>query len=238
MNCDKTFFENDDRSSIVRCFHVCKHFGEGRTVFNDASYLASGNGVSFILGPGGSGKSTFVKLLAGMETPQDGQIWIGDKNLGHLPPKEAARLRRRLGIVMQEPKLMMDETVAANIALPLEIAGMDRSLIEKKVHRIARAIGLESKKAFLCRYLSTSERRLTAVGRACVTDPFLLLADEPASQLDEHARKRIALLFDELNVTGSTVLIVSRDNSFPSMFPGCHIAVIEEGRIEKKATLP
>ncbi len=237
MNSKNAIFENHDRSPVVRCFHVCKRSREGGVVFDDASFVASAGGIYFILGRGGAGKTSLVKLLAGLEAPQNGQVWIDGKNVQHLSRRELARLRRRMGIVMQDAKLLMDESVAANIALPLEISGMDRAIIEKKVSRIVRAVGLRSKRGVLCRNLSSSERQLTVVARACVNDPFLLIADEPVSQLDDDARNTVVELFDKLNMTGSTLLIASGDDSLPSMFPDCRISVIDEGKIEKKATI-
>lgn len=223
--------ESRDTTALVRCYHIGKKFRHGPEIFTDATVFVPAGGVFSLSGPSGAGKSVFVKLLIGIEQPDQGQIWVEDRNLRHLSAMESARLRRRIGVIPQETRLIMDETVGANVALPLEINGMDRSLRLRKVHSILRSVGLEYRDTALCSRLSASERKLVAIARAAVRDPFLLIADDPFPGLDDQAVRRTIETLKRLSVSGTTLIVTGRNDVLREAFPGCRSSVIRGGAI-------
>jgi len=231
---DASSSEKGDTTALVRCYHVEKEFQGGPKVFRDATVHVPRRAVFLLSGPAGAGKSVFVRLLLGLEQPDGGQIWIENRNLRRLSAQDCARLRRRTGIVLQETRLLMSETVGANIALPLEIIGMEPSVAARRVRSILRSFGLEYRDSAVCRNLSTSRRKLVAIARATVHDPFLLIADEPFEGMDEPDVMKAVDVMKRLNMSGTTLILTGRVDTLGEAFPGCRRGVIVDGKIEEE----
>src|SRR5512146_527634 len=151
----------------------------------------------FLTGPSGAGKSTLLKLLYGALTPSRGQILIDGQNLTRLKPSQLPYLRRTIGVVFQDFKLLPNRTVLENVAIALEVLGWGKKDIGKKVYHILKQMGLEHKVNATPLRLSGGEQQRVALARALVNDPKILLADEPTGNLDEENKQHIFAIFKE-----------------------------------------
>jgi cell division transport system ATP-binding protein len=163
----------------------------------------------FLTGPSGAGKSTILKLLYMDERPTEGEVRISGFSSRTIRRREIAKLRRRLGIVFQDFRLLEDRTAAANVAFALEVTGTAAATIPAKVGRVLTQVGLASKMDALPRELSGGEQQRVAIARALVNDPFVLVADEPTGNLDERATRGIFQLLREINASGTAVVMAT-----------------------------
>jgi cell division transport system ATP-binding protein len=183
----------------------------------------------FITGPSGAGKTTLIKVLLGMEPVNQGSVLLDGRNLDRLPRNELPQLRRRLGVVFQDFRLLQNHTAFQNVALPLEVSGCAPGYIRKKVNQVLRFVRLEKKAQTPCCRLSGGEQQRVAVARAAVNDPLLLLADEPTGNLDAQASQEVLTLLVSLNTQGTTVIVATHDRTFQSLVPGSRVGSIEGG---------
>jgi len=165
----------------------------------------------FLTGASGAGKSTLLKLVYGAVTPVRGHVIVGGQNLTRLPRKQIPFLRRNIGVVFQDFKLLNNRSVFDNVALTLEVLGWESKDIGKKVFHILKRLGIEGKKDVAPLRLSGGEQQRVALARALVNDPKILLADEPTGNLDTANKDQILNIFREANIRGTTVLIASHD---------------------------
>jgi len=163
----------------------------------------------FITGPSGAGKTTLLKLIFGAEPPTEGQIVINGINLSRIRGTKLDRLRRKMGFVFQDFKLLSRRTVFQNVALALEVTGEKGSVVRKKTHQMLRAVGLAAKEAAYPIELSGGEQQRVAIARAMINDPLILLADEPTGNLDPDITRDIMVLFRSINLRGTTVVIAT-----------------------------
>jgi cell division transport system ATP-binding protein len=165
----------------------------------------------FLTGPSGAGKSTLLKLVYGAVEPARGHVVVDGQNLTRLPRKQIPYLRRNIGVVFQDFKLLNSRSVFDNVALTLEVLGWESRDIGKKVFHILKRLGIEHKKDVVPLRLSGGEQQRVALARALVNDPKILLADEPTGNLDDSNKDQILAIFREANIRGTTVLIASHD---------------------------
>jgi len=163
----------------------------------------------FITGPSGAGKTTLLKLIFGAEPPTEGQIVINGINLSRIRGTKLDLLRRKMGFVFQDFKLLSRRTVFQNVALALEVTGEKGSVVRKKTHQMLRAVGLAAKEAAYPIELSGGEQQRVAIARAMINDPLILLADEPTGNLDPDITRDIMVLFRSINLRGTTVVIAT-----------------------------
>jgi len=163
----------------------------------------------FITGPSGAGKTTLLRLLFGAERPTEGQILIDRINLNRINRLNLDLLRRRIGFVFQDFKLLPRKTVFQNVAIALEVIGERSSLVRKKTHQTLRAVGLSKKEEAYPLQLSGGEQQRVAIARAVVNNPLILLADEPTGNLDPDITRDIMILFRSINLRGTTVVIAT-----------------------------
>lgn len=163
----------------------------------------------FITGPSGAGKTTLLRLLFGAERPSEGQILIDRINLNRISRLNLDLLRRRIGFVFQDFKLLPRKTVFQNVALALEVIGERSALVRKKTHQMLRAVGLSKKEEAYPLQLSGGEQQRVAIARAVVNNPLILLADEPTGNLDPDITRDIMILFRSINLRGTTVVIAT-----------------------------
>ncbi len=165
----------------------------------------------FLTGSSGAGKSTLLKLVYGAVEPIRGHIVVDGQNLSRMPRKNLPLLRRNIGVVFQDFKLLNNRSVFDNVALTLEVLGWESKDIGKKVYHVLKRLGIEHKMDAAPLRLSGGEQQRVALARALVNEPRILLADEPTGNLDESNKSQILQIFKEANIRGTTVLIATHD---------------------------
>ncbi len=177
------------------------------TILNDVSLSVKRGQTAAVVGPSGAGKSTLLALLAGLDEPTSGEVWLGDIELTSLDEDGRARLRnRQVGFVFQSFHLLPSLTALENVLLPLELSGVDHEA--ERASEALEQVGLESRLHHYPRQLSGGEKQRVAIARAFVTEPALLFADEPTGNLDNKTGERIMSLLFELNAAAATTLVL------------------------------
>ncbi len=198
-------------SGILRVANVSKEYPRSGMALRDVSFEMQKGEFVFLVGHSGAGKSTLLKLLTMAERPTTGEVRVsGYSSLG-ITPREVPHLRRRLGVVFQDFRLLPDRTAEQNIAFALEVTGTPSSQIAPKVARLLTQVGLASRATAYPHELSGGEQQRVAIARALANDPFLLLADEPTGNLDDRATHAIYLLLREISARGTSVLMATHD---------------------------
>ncbi|HWL66227.1 MAG TPA: cell division ATP-binding protein FtsE [Actinomycetota bacterium] len=184
----------------------------------------------FIVGPSGSGKSTMMKLLTKEEEPTGGEIYVAGKNLATLPRWRVPYLRRNVGCVFQDFKLLPSKTVFENVAFGLEVIGRPRSVVQRQVPQILELVGLGEKLDRFPEELSGGEQQRVSIARAFVNRPLILLADEPTGNLDPATSVGIMRLLDRINRTGTTVVMATHDHAIVDSMRR-RVVELEDGKI-------
>ncbi|MDD2852087.1 MAG: cell division ATP-binding protein FtsE [Desulfuromonadaceae bacterium] len=165
----------------------------------------------FLTGPSGAGKTSLLRLLYAALTPNRGQILIDGQNISRMTAPQIPLLRRSIGVVFQDFKLLQNRTVFENVAITLEVLGWGRGDIGKKTMYMLKLLGIESKYNLVTQRLSGGEQQRVALARALVNDPKILLADEPTGNLDDANKNQILNIFKEANIRGTTVVVATHD---------------------------
>ena len=198
---------------MIKLDNVSKRYKNDVVALRDASAdIAKGEFV-FLVGPSGSGKSTFIRLLNKEEAPDEGQIWVAGKDIAKLSPWKVPFLRRNIGCIFQDFKLLPSRNVYENVAFALEVIGRPRHVIQSQVPAILELVGLGKKFKNLPHELSGGEQQRVSIARAFVNRPLILLADEPTGNLDPTTSVGIMRLLDRINRTGTTVVMATHDQS-------------------------
>jgi cell division transport system ATP-binding protein len=215
---------------MIQLFHVYKEYaGEGLALVDVSLQVPKGEFV-FVTGPSGAGKSTLLKLVFCAEPPSGGQLLVFGRNVAKLGPSGVPFLRRNIGVVFQDFKLLPDRTVAENVAFPLEVRGLAAAEVRRRVTAILRSVGLDHKQRRFPLSLSGGEQQRVAVARALVADPALLLADEPTGNLDPDRTLEVMDLLEDANARGTTVVVATHDRSLLQRYKKRVIA-LEAGRV-------
>ncbi len=193
---------------MIQLFQVSKRFGSNLALSEIGLRIRRGEFV-FITGPSGAGKTTLLRLIFGAEKPTDGQTLINGINLTRINRLKLDLLRRKIGYVFQDFKLLNTKTVYQNVALALEVTGERSVIIRKKCHQALRAVGLSKKEKAYPLQISGGEQQRTAIARAIINEPLILLADEPTGNLDPEITREIMVLFRSINLRGTTVVIAT-----------------------------
>ena len=196
---------------MIKFVRVYKAFPSGSLALRDMSFHVAKGEFVFLTGHSGAGKSTVLRLIYAEHLPTQGEVRISGFNTAKLNRREVSRLRRRLGIVFQDFRLLEDRTAEDNVAFALEVTGAKRSVIAPKVMRVLAQVGLTAKAHQYSNELSGGEQQRVAIARALVNDPFVLLADEPAGNLDERATRGVFRLLRDINANGTAVLMATHD---------------------------
>ena len=211
-------------------FHVFKSFpGDPPALVDVNLHIEKGEFV-FLTGPSGAGKSTLLKLIFCAEKATDGQILVGGRNTARIRGSAVPYLRRNIGVVFQDFKLLPQRTVLENVSFALDVLGTPRQVAREKVQRMLKLVGLENKANSYPPKLSGGEQQRVVIARALVNDPTILLADEPTGNLDPKLAMEIMDLLNEVNVRGTTVVVATHDPSLLSRFPRRTIR-LEKGRV-------
>src|SRR6266536_1239686 len=198
---------------MIRLDNVTKVYKETLKALEGISIEIGKGEFVFVVGPSGSGKSTLIRLLLKEEEPTGGDIYVAGKHIGKLSPWKVPYLRRNLGTVFQDFKLLPDKNVFDNVAFALQVIGKPRHVIEQRVPEILELVGLGDKMSNYPDELSGGEQQRVSIARAFVNRPLILLADEPTGNLDPATSVGIMRLLDRINRTGTTVVMATHDRS-------------------------
>ena len=198
---------------MIRLENVTKIYkGEVPALRNASADIAKGEFV-FLVGASGSGKSTMLRLMNRAEQPSEGIVWVAGKDINELPPWRVPHLRRDIGSVFQDFKLLPNKTVVENVAFALEVIGKPSHVIRNQVPAMLELVGLSRKHTSFPHELSGGEQQRVAIARAFVNRPLILLADEPTGNLDPDTSEGIMRLLDRINRTGTTVVMATHDRT-------------------------
>lgn len=198
---------------MIKTEHVSKVYKDTVVALEDVSVDVQKGEFVFIVGPSGSGKSTFIRLLLKEEEPTRGSIYVAGKNIANLSPWKVPYLRRNVGTIFQDFKLLPDKTVFQNVAFALEVIGKPHHVIDRRVPEILELVGLGEKLNNYPEELSGGEQQRVSIARSFVNRPLILLADEPTGNLDPSTSVEIMKLLDRINRTGTTVIMATHDNA-------------------------
>ncbi len=211
--------------------NVHKEYPRTGYALQDVSFHLRKGEFMFVTGPSGAGKTTLVKLVTMEERPTGGTVRISGYASDKIKTREIPALRRRLGIVFQDFRLLKNRTARENVAFALEVTGASAEQINPKVLRTLAAVGLSDKADHLPSQLSGGEQQRVAIARALVNDPFILLADEPTGNLDPKVALDILRVFKDINLRGMAVLLVTHDRTLLGEHPRARIIELDQGRI-------
>lgn len=215
---------------MIQFNHVNKVYDNGSLALDDVTIHIEKGEFVLICGPSGAGKSTFIKLLSHEVVPDSGTVIVNDMEVSHLKKRKIPYLRRRLGIVFQDFRLLPNKTVAENIAFALEVIEEKPSVIKERVASVLDMVGLGHKANDLPQDLSGGEQQRVAIARAIVNKPLVLIADEPTGNLDPNTSKGIVELFKTINNSGITIVMVTHDMEMVK-YLNKRVIALEDGRV-------
>jgi cell division transport system ATP-binding protein len=215
---------------MIKFDQVTKRYASGHEAVRELSFELAAGEMAFVTGHSGAGKSTLLKLIAAIERPTRGHVTVNGQNLHGLRRGRIPELRRGIGMVFQDHRLLMDRSVYDNVALPLIIAGLARDEIAKRVRAALDKVGLLERERAEPVTLSTGEQQRVGIARAIVAKPAVLIADEPTGNLDPQLSAEIMQLFADFQQVGTTVLVASHDLPLVKRM-GKRVLVLNQGRL-------
>jgi cell division transport system ATP-binding protein len=198
---------------MIKLDNVTKVYGADVVAVRDASFDIPKGEFVFLVGASGSGKSTLLRLINKQESPERGDVWVAGTRVNTLPGYKVPNLRRNIGNVFQDYKLLLNKTVFENVAFALEVIGRPKHVIRQQVPAILELVGLSDKQERFPHQLSGGEQQRVSIARAFVNRPLILLADEPTGNLDPATGEGIMRLLDRINKTGTTVVMATHDRA-------------------------
>ncbi len=216
---------------MIRFEHVCRRYPPNIAALTDLSFNVEAGELVLVCGHSGAGKSTLLKLIAAIERPSSGAVLVNGQNVGALKRAGIAVLRRNLGLVFQDQKLLFDRNAFDNVMLPLAIAGYPPKEAGKRVRAALDKVGLAAREKALPVALSGGEQQRLAIARAVVGRPAILLADEPTAHLDQATAGDVAKIFRDFHQVGVAVLIASCDDTAFSNFVPRRL-VLDHGKLQ------
>lgn len=215
---------------LIRIKDVTKQYKTGVTAIYDLNLKIRKGDFAFIIGGTGSGKSTLMKMLYREEKPTKGEIIVGGLNVARIRNSKVYKLRRKLGIVFQDYRLLPKSTVYENVAFALEVIGAKKEEINKKVLRALEMVGLKGKVREYPTNLSGGEQQRVAIARAIVNEPKLLLCDEPTGNLDPDMSMEIMKVLEDINNNGTTIVVVTHDKDIVNKMKK-RVITLKDGRL-------
>lgn len=215
---------------MIRLENVTKVYEGGTIAAHDVSFEMQKGEFTFLVGPSGSGKSTLIRLMLRDEPVTRGKIWVAGKDITTLPKWKIPFLRRSVGTVFQDYKLLPNKTVGENVAFALEVLGRPRSVIAPQVEQVLDLVGLSDKGARYPKQLSGGEQQRVSVARAFVNRPPIMLCDEPTGNLDPKTSVGIMKLLDRINRTGTTIVMATHDHAIVDAMQR-RVVALDQGRV-------
>ena len=222
---------------MIQFHNVSLSYQRESAALDDVTLKVPKGDFVFVTGPSGAGKSTLLRLVYAALVPTRGQVLVDGQNITRLTPAQIPLLRRGIGVVFQDFKLLPNRTVMENVAITLEVLGWGSKDIGRKVYHILKQLGLEHKITATPQRLSGGEQQRVALARALVNEPKILLADEPTGNLDDENKEQILSIFREANIRGTTVLVATHDRR---VIESSHRRVVahEKGRVVEDSKGP
>ena len=215
---------------MIQLYNVSKKYSGDSVAVKDMTLQIGKGEFVYITGASGAGKTTLLRMLYAAEKPTKGQILVDHQNISRIRSRQIPFLRRKIGVVFQDFKLLQSRTVYENVAFALEAQGKKRYEVSKKVYQALKEVGLEHRLQRKPLELSGGEQQRIAIARALVVDPLILLADEPSGNLDQDVTFEIMALFRQANARGTTVLLATHDHSLNQRFPR-RVLTLDQGKL-------
>lgn len=215
---------------MIQLFHVCKRYPTGQVALDDVSFEIAKGEFCFLTGASGAGKTTLLRLIFREETPSEGQILVNGRNVAAIPRSKIPYLRRSIGVVFQDFRLIDRKTIFENVDFLPRVLGLDAARRKKMAFEALRRVGLAHRMAAFPRQLSGGEQQRVAIARSLIAEPEILIADEPTGNLDPELAREILELFLEINRRGTTVLLATHDREMIERV-GRHVLTLGGGRL-------
>lgn len=216
---------------MIQLDHVSKEYARSGPAVVDVSFRIGKGEFAFLTGHSGAGKSTILKLIHHAERPTRGEVRVTGYSSEKVSENEVWKLRRRVGVVFQDFRLLPRRSAQENIAFALEVTGTRRSEIVPRAQRLLSQVGLGAKAGADVDELSGGERQRVSIARALANDPVVLLADEPTGNLDERASRGIVEIFKNINAAGTAILMATHDLELVRGFPNSRVLEVDQGRL-------
>jgi cell division transport system ATP-binding protein len=215
--------------TMIQLFHVTKYY-DRRPALMDVNLQIDKGEFVLLMGPSGAGKTTLLKLLYCATSLDEGQILIQGRNVARLKPSAVPYLRRTMGVVFQDFKLLPKKNVYENVALPLLVQGISAFETRRRVMEALKAVGVEHRKESRPTMLSAGEQQRVCIARAIVNSPLILLADEPTGNMDADLAREIVELFKSIHARGTTVLVATHNRQVVEQV-GRRVVKLEQGKV-------
>ncbi len=220
---------------MIRLIDIKKEYDNGTKALQGVSMRIDDGEFAFLVGPSGSGKSTIIKLITAEVAPTEGRIMVNGYNLNTIRPRQVPGMRRTLGVIFQDFRLIEKKTAAENLVFAMRAVGAPPREIRKRVAYVLDLVGLKEKADRLPSQLSGGEQQRVAIARALVNNPQMIIADEPTGNLDPERSLEIMMLLEKINELGTTMLVVTHEKGLVDRFTK-RVITIENGRIISDGT--
>lgn len=220
---------------MVRLIDVTKTYDNGNEALKGVSFQINDGEFAFLVGPSGSGKSTVTRLLTAEIAPTSGRIMVNGHNLNSIRPSQVPYLRRTLGVVFQDFRLIRNKTVRENLAFVMRVVGSSAHAMRKRIPYVLELVGLQGREQELPGELSGGEQQRLAIARALVNNPEMIIADEPTANVDPGLSVEIMELLAQINDLGTTMLVVTHEKGLVDRL-GKRVIAIQDGRILRDET--
>ena len=216
---------------MIKLTHVSKEYPKRGYALHDVSFHLGKGEFAFLTGHSGSGKSTTMRLIHMADRPTDGEVRVSGFSSATVTERDLWKVRRRVGMVFQDFRLLPGRSTLENVSFALEVTGTPQKAIQAKANRLLTQVGLATKAGARVEELSGGERQRVAIARSLVNDPYVLLADEPTGNLDERATRGIMELFWDLNAKGMAVLMATHDMELIRRHPHARLFELDQGKL-------
>ena len=215
---------------MIRLIDIVKEYDNGTKALQGVNLRIDDGEFVFLVGPSGSGKSTILKLITAEVAPTEGRMMVNGYNLNNIRPGQVPHMRRTLGVIFQDFRLIDKKTVWQNLSFVMRAVGASNREIRKRIPYVLKLVGLEKKADHFPGELSGGEQQRVAIARALVNNPSMIIADEPTGNLDPQRSLEIMMLLERINELGTTVLVVTHEKGLVNRF-GKRVVAIEDGKI-------
>ena len=215
---------------MIRLIDIQKTYDNGTRALKGVSMRIDDGEFVFLVGPSGSGKSTIIKLITGEIAPSEGRLMVNGYNMNTIRPKQVPGMRRTLGVIFQDFRLIEKKTVEENLTFVMRVVGASPREIKKRIPYVLQLVGLDHKGDRLPSELSGGEQQRVAIARALVNNPSVIIADEPIGNLDPQRSLEIMMLLEKINELGTTMLVVTHEKELVNRFAK-RVVAIESGRV-------
>ena len=222
--------ERNETNRMIRMKNVSKIYENGAVALDHVNIEIAKGEFVFVVGVSGAGKSTFIKMLFREELPMEGELFVNGHDVVHMDMTDVPYLRRGLGVIFQDYRLLSDKTVYENVAFAMRVIEAPRQMIQRRVNAVLDVVGLRDKYRDFPSQLSGGEQQRVAIARAIVNDPAILIADEPTGNLDPETSWDIVDIFKRINAAGTTIVMATHDKNIVDTMQR-RVVAIEDGKI-------